>query len=77
VCVPTPHHPDRADKLPKSQQGVGIALFGLTPPSRPPIGPNGRRLLTDNPVLALHSLPQLVPWSIALALQLYVLDKRR
>jgi DHA2 family multidrug resistance protein len=62
-------------RLPKSQQGVGIALFGLTATFAPAIGPTVGGWLTDN--LSWHYIfyLNLVPGPIALALQLYVLDK--
>ncbi|MCW6512882.1 MDR family MFS transporter [Lichenifustis flavocetrariae] len=62
-------------KLPKSQQAVGIALFGLTATFAPAIGPTVGGWLTDN--LSWHYIfyLNLVPGPIALALQLYALDK--
>jgi DHA2 family multidrug resistance protein len=62
-------------RLPKSQQGVGIALFGLTATFAPAIGPTVGGWLTDN--LSWHYIfyLNLVPGPIALALQLNVLDK--
>ncbi|MDX7953546.1 MDR family MFS transporter [Lichenihabitans sp. Uapishka_5] len=62
-------------KLPKSQQAVGIALFGLTATFAPAIGPTVGGWLTDN--LSWHYIfyLNLVPGPIALGLQLYALDK--
>jgi MFS transporter, DHA2 family, multidrug resistance protein len=62
-------------RLPKSQQGVGIALFGLTATFAPAIGPTVGGWLTDN--LSWHYIfyLNLLPGPVALALQLSVLDK--
>ncbi|MDX7951322.1 MDR family MFS transporter [Lichenihabitans sp. Uapishka_5] len=62
-------------KLPKSQQAVGIALFGLTATFAPAIGPTVGGWLTDN--LSWHYIfyLNLLPGPIAMALQLYALDK--
>jgi DHA2 family multidrug resistance protein len=62
-------------KLPKSQQAVGIALFGLTATFAPAIGPTVGGWLTDN--LSWHYIfyLNLVPGPIAFALQLYALDR--
>ena len=62
-------------RLPKSQQGVGIALFGLTATFAPAIGPTIGGWLTDN--LSWHYIfyLNLVPGPLALALQLYALPK--
>ena len=61
-------------RLPKSQQAVGIALFGLTATFAPAIGPTVGGWLTDN--LSWHYIfyLNLVPGPLALALQLYALD---
>jgi DHA2 family multidrug resistance protein len=62
-------------RLPKSQQGIGIALFGLTATFAPAIGPTVGGWLTDN--LSWHYIfyLNLLPGPVALALQLSVLDK--
>ena len=62
-------------KLPKSQQAVGIALFGLTATFAPAIGPTVGGWLTDN--LSWHYIfyLNLVPGPIAFALQLFALDR--
>jgi MFS transporter, DHA2 family, multidrug resistance protein len=62
-------------RLPKSQQGVGIAMFGLTATFAPAIGPTIGGWLTDN--LSWHYIfyLNLVPGPLALALQLYALPK--
>ncbi|WP_237479152.1 MDR family MFS transporter [Lichenibacterium dinghuense] len=61
-------------RLPKSQQAVGIAFFGLTATFAPAIGPTVGGWLTDN--LSWHYIfyLNLVPGPLALALQLYALD---
>jgi MFS transporter, DHA2 family, multidrug resistance protein len=61
-------------RLPKAQQPVGIALFGLTATFAPAIGPTVGGWLTDN--LSWHYIfyLNLVPGPLALALQLYALD---
>jgi DHA2 family multidrug resistance protein len=62
-------------RLPKSQQGVGIAMFGLTATFAPAIGPTVGGWLTDN--LSWHYIfyLNLLPGPLALALQLYALPK--
>jgi MFS transporter, DHA2 family, multidrug resistance protein len=62
-------------RLPKSQQGVGIALFGLTATFAPAIGPTIGGWLTDNFSWHYIFYLNLVPGPIALALQLYALPK--
>ena len=61
-------------RLPKGQQAIGIALFGLTATFAPAIGPTVGGWLTDN--LSWHYIfyLNLVPGPLALALQLYALD---
>ncbi len=62
-------------RLPRAQQPVGIALFGLTATFAPAIGPTVGGWLTDN--LSWHYIfyLNLVPGPLALALQLYALDR--
>ena len=62
-------------RLPRSQQPVGIALFGLTATFAPAIGPTVGGWLTDN--LSWHYIfyLNLVPGPIALALQLLALER--
>jgi MFS transporter, DHA2 family, multidrug resistance protein len=62
-------------KLPKSQQPIGIALFGLTATFAPAIGPTIGGWLTDNFSWHYIFYLNLVPGPIALALQIYALDK--
>jgi DHA2 family multidrug resistance protein len=59
-------------RLPKSQQGVGIAFFGLTATFAPAIGPTIGGWLTDN--LSWHYIfyLNLLPGPLALALQVIV-----
>lgn len=61
-------------RLPRSQQAVGIAMFGLTATFAPAIGPTVGGWLTDN--LSWHHIfyLNLIPGPLAFALQLYALD---
>ena len=61
-------------RLPKSQQAVGIAFFGLTATFAPAIGPTVGGWLTDNFSWHYIFYLNLVPGPLALALQLYALD---
>ena len=63
-------------RLPKSQQPIGITIFGLTATFAPAIGPTVGGWLTDN--LSWHYIfyLNLIPGPIAAAMQLYALPRQ-
>ena len=63
-------------RLPKSQQGIGITIFGLTATFAPAIGPTIGGWLTEN--ISWHYIfyLNLIPGPIAAGLQLYALPKQ-
>ena len=63
-------------RLPRSQQGIGITIFGLTATFAPAIGPTIGGWLTEH--ISWHYIfyLNLVPGPAALALQLYALPKQ-
>jgi DHA2 family multidrug resistance protein len=63
-------------KLPKSQQPIGIALFGLTATFAPAIGPTIGGWLTDNFSWHYIFYLNLVPGPIAFVLQIMTLEKQ-
>ncbi len=64
-------------RLPKSQQPIGITIFGLTATFAPAIGPTVGGWLTDT--LSWHYIfyLNLVPGPIAIAIQLYALSPQK
>ena len=63
-------------RLPRSQQGIGITIFGLTATFAPAIGPTIGGWLTEH--ISWHYIfyLNLIPGPAALALQLYALPKQ-